>query len=240
VLHQGTVYPVTPVVVRVIAGLLGDSSLRTALPMDDDTKRATAGQLFDQTPDATPVLVPVLGFLAEVGESLAWAWPALPDPLPQASPTDLDMLYAHLADDDDESAWESPVLDILMCQAVVELRAMASDVAVAITPVVNDMDQKIRCLAAHATVQWCRTLDSHATWDASNVVVARLSIAQERPEQASLVVSAGQLGVDVSGFLNETDEAVRCCAALFVHTDEATGILIDALTCPDRSTTGSR
>lgn len=234
VLHQGTIWTVTPVAVRVVAGLLGDPSLRRPLP-DDNTMRDVVGQLFEQTPDATPVLVPVLGFLASVGDSLAWAWPALPEPLPQASATELDQFYTQLADED-ESAWESPVPVVLMCQAVVELRAMAGEVAAAIIPLVHDADLTVRCQAAHAAAQWCRSADPYAdvVSTASNAVLARLSTAQGRPERASLVLSAGQLGADVAGFLRDTDEAVRCCAALFVHTDAATGMLIDALTCPDR------
>jgi len=225
VLHQGTIYPVTPVVVRVVAGLLGDPSLRRALPDDDNTLRAAVG----------PVVVPVLGFLAGAGESLAWSRPALPDPLPQASPTEIGQFFTQLADEDDE-AWESSVPEVLMCQAVVELRAMAAEVAAAMILFVADTDREIRCLAAHATAQWCRSLDcdSGVVSDASNAVVARLSAAQGRPERASLVLSAGQLGADVSGFVHDTDEAVRCCAALFVHTDEATSLIIDALTSPDR------
>ncbi|MCL1918047.1 MAG: hypothetical protein FWG14_06995 [Peptococcaceae bacterium] len=55
-----------------------------------------------------------------------------------------------------------------------------------------------------------------------------------RTKRAERVLALGQRGRDVSAYLNDADEAVQACAALFVRSPRASVILIEALTRPDQ------
>jgi hypothetical protein len=217
VLHQGTIYSVTPAAVQVVAGLLGEPVLRE--PVDDGTTLA------DQ-----------LAFLADVGTSLEWA--GIPEPAPPPSQEELDTLFLHLRDDEDgedDEGWGSELIGVLMGQAVLALRHLASEVQAAILPFVADAAVEVRRHAINALAYWgAMQPDSTQSRLGADVIQGRLDEIHGRDERAALVLALGKLGRDVARWLDDPDEAVRACAALFVHNERAAAILIEELTHPDR------
>lgn len=216
VLHQGTIFSVTPAAVRVLAGLLPEPALR---------------ELLDEN---TPTVTPVIAFLGNVGASLNEV--QLPDPAPEPSEAELDELILHLRDDEDgedDLGWGSPLITTLMCQAVLALRAMTPDVVDALAPFVADDVFAVREAAINTAAQWGAIAPTGASAQAlAQILRQRLDGVLNRDERAALVLALGQLGGDVSGWLEDQDEAIRACAALFVADARATSVLIAALTHP--------
>ena len=221
VLHQGTIYSVTPAAVRVIAGVLQEPALR------------------EPRARKTFTLTKAITFLGDVGSSLNCI--ETPDPLPQPSEAELDELILHLRSDDegeDDEGWGSPLISVLMCQAVLALREMTSDVLNAIAPFVSDETFDVRQEAINAVAEWGAIQPSSAGSEAvAEIIRERLSGAINRDERAGLVLALGKLGRDVSCWLDDQDEAVRACAALFVANERASSILIAALAHPDKVNT---
>ncbi len=216
VLHQGTIYSVTPAAVQVVTALLRDPALRQPVHKD------------------TPAVAPVIAFLGNVGASLNEV-PA-PDPSPAPSEAELDELILHLRDDEDgedELGWGSDLISTLMCQAVLALRGMAPAVLDAIAPFLSDDAFGVREEAINAAAQWGAIAASSASGQAiARILRERLDISPDRDERAGLVLALGKLDQDVSAWLDDPDEAVRACAALLTAGDRATDILIVALTQP--------
>ena len=217
VLHQGTIYAATAPAVRVVAGLLDEPILRAPL-------------------DGGPTLEAVLGFLADAAESLGWA-----DDVHQVeAPTEKQMkkLAKHLRKDEDgedDEGWGSPMVEVMMKMAVLDLRSMAPEVLEAVVPFVLDENPRIAQAAMNATSKWAAVqLGTPQVEAAVRVLRTRLGTATDRNQKACLVLALGEMGQDVSAWLEDEDEAVRSCAALFVRTPQADGILIGALTHPEQ------
>jgi len=206
VLHQGNIYSVTPPVVRLVAGLLNEPILRAPLKEPAKTLRAKVATLFGI--EGATGLDAVLSFLGSVGESLGWALKWIGD--------------EELADESHE--WLNQVADF---------RDMAPEVIEAILPFVQDENPRIAREAMNATSKWT-AIQSETPGPAAEVLRARLEIATDRIQKSSLVLALGEMGQDVSDWLEDEDEAVRSCAALFVRTPQADEILIGALTHPER------
>ena len=208
VLHQGTIYPATAPVVRWVSGSL-DACL------------------------GSETLVSVLEWLADVAGSLAWlAEVEAPEP---PDPVEVEAFFEHMADEDDpeyEDVWGSPMVDVLMAGAVIELRQSAPEVVNAILPLIGDPNPAVWKAAAWAAAEWSRSAPEELRAEVSAVIAQRLPLATDRNERASVVLALGQAGGDVSAYLLDPDAAVSACAALFVQTPQATGVLIDALTHP--------
>ena len=213
ILHQGTIYPATPPAVRVVVTLLGEPSLRDPL--------AKGGS----------ALGSALAFLAEVARSLADIGPIDPPPLPAEA--DVAELFRQFHAEDEEEDWGSEVIGALMARAVVDLRAMAGDMLVAVTPFLVDEAADVRCHAIDALSQWgAIEPDGGAARIAIGVIEDRLVQVDDRDEGAGLILALGLFGHDLSARLDDPDEAVRTCAALFVDDPKAVAQLITALTDP--------
>lgn len=219
ILHQGTIYSATPAAVGVITTLLRDVTARAAL--DADT------------------LAALVAFLGQVGSSLNEIEPPQADPYP--SDAELDTLILHLRDDEDgedEEGWGSPLISTLMCHAFLALRAMAGDVLDALAAYLSDDNDEIRREAVNAAAQWgVMAPDSAAAHAVAARIQARLDAGSgrdARDDRAGLILALGQLGHDVSRWLDDADDAIRACAALFVPDARATAILVTALTRPDQ------
>lgn len=215
VLHQGTIFSVTPVVVRIVIDQLHEPVLRE--PMRGDS-----------------TLAAVLGFLGEVGDSVVFAGeqPAGPPP----ADDDVAELFRQIGSEDEgdnEEAWSSSVIDALTVMAVRSLREMAGDVLAAVLPLVSDGAADIRREAADVVARWA-ALRPHddSVLAAADALLQRLGPCRDRDERAGLVMALGQLGEDVSASLSDPDPAVRACAALHVGSDRARGELVTALTRP--------
>ena len=229
VLHQGTIYAATAPAVRVVAGILNEPILRE--PLDDEAPTLRAG-----VAESFSGLEALLGFLAEAGESLAWA-----DEVEEVEePTEKQMkkLAKHLRKDEDgedDKGWLSPMVEVMMKRAVLDLRAMAPEVLEAIVPFVLDENPEIAQAAMNAVGKWSAVqVGSPQAEAAAQVLRTRLEAATHRNEKANLVLALGEMGQDVSAWLDDEDEAVRACAALFVRTSQANEILIGALTHPEQ------
>jgi len=220
---------VTPAVVQVVAGILKDPILRR--PLNDGTT-IVRWTPFD---GGATALVSLLQFLSEIGGGLGWR--EIPKPAPQPSTEELDKLARQIRgeDADKDEDWGANLIDTLTDQAALSLRAMAGEVLSAITPFVSDDDADVRQQAINAVARWgALQPDSTQSKTAADTIENRLEQCRDRDERAALVLSMGKFGRDVSRWLDDADEAVRACAALFIHTQHATSVLIDALTHPDR------
>ena len=217
VLHQGTIYSVTPSAVRVLIELLDEPALRQSLGDEEST------------------LAAVLGFLGCVGESTVEA--GVPDDVPSPYEDELTELFHQLRDDDsgeDEGkGWSSHLIGVLMVQAVHSLRELADAVLSAVRPFLSDSAADVRREAMNVAAQW-GALQSGDGRDAADVLRHRLDACEDRDERAGLVLSLGKMGDDVSHSLGDPDEAVRACAALFVHGERADAELVAALTRPEQ------
>lgn len=211
VLHQGSVYPVTPVAVRVVAGLLNHPALRRPVRYGD------------------VVLVDVLTFLRDAAESAATT---SVDGLLRPDAVDVAAFYSLLVADDPE-AWSSPVAGALCAWSEAELRESSAEVVDAVLPLVTDPDLAVR-MAAVGALAWLGVSPPRGrVTELAGRLAARLRAADGRDERANLVMALGRLGVDTTPWLDDPDPAVRACAALGLRDDVgATAILVDALTRP--------
>ena len=114
---------------------------------------------------------------------------------------------------------------------------MTGDVLEALAPYLSDDDNETRREAVNAAAQWGVMAPDSA---AAHAVAARLQARLDdgaardaRDDRAGLVLALGQLGHDVSRWLDDADDAIRACAALFVPDARATAILVTALTRPE-------
>jgi hypothetical protein len=222
VLHQGTIYPVTPAAVRVVAGLLGEPVLREPL-----SKRLVTGPT---------TLTAVLAFLGDVGTSLNQVGEL--EPAPQPGDAELAELFRELRDDgdiDNGRGWGSELITVLMVRAVFALRDMACEITAATLPWVSDAAAGTRVLAVYACARWgALQADTEQSRAAAEGIRRQLDGSAGRDEGAGLVLALGMLRRDVSPWLDDPDEAVQACAALFVRNRRATSILVTALTHPSR------
>jgi hypothetical protein len=217
VLHQGSVYPVTPVAVRVVAGSLGEPALRRPEPGGD------------------ALLVYVLTFLRQAAESAATT-PV--DGVPPPDAADLAAFYGQLAAEDLD-AWASPVAGALFDRSVADLRETAPEVVDAVLPFVADPDLAVRTAAVGA-LAWLGVSPPARPRvpELADRLGARLRAVDGRDERANLVLALGRLGADTSPWLDDADPAVRACSALGLRDDaRATAVLVDALTRPGEADT---
>lgn len=208
VLHQGSLWSVTPPATRVVAGLLSQPAVAVGDP---------------------PVLTLMLGWLADVAESVGQIEEL--DDLPEPTEAEWATFYADLVNGDDQTAWESPALWVAWQTAVVDLRAMAAEVGQAVRPWLDDPRESVREPALRAVSAWGALLegDREELIDAERATLER---ATSRDERAAALCGLGVLGDDLSALLDDPDPAISACAALFVRTPRATTILVDALSRP--------
>jgi len=256
VLHQGTIYTVTPVAVKYVLFILNDPALRE--DMHDyrhsqvkkrlsqvNQKLAQAGtsdviktslqrqrtslekQLARRHTETT--LDMALSFLGEVGLSLSYC--KAPTEIPNISPKEIANFFDTTPEDSKEFWW-SPMNADLMTLAIHELFGMADNAITALIPFIQDANPIIAKEAINATANWAKSAGSKALTLAADAFNSRLINSTTRDEKASLVLALGQTGADVSVYLDDTDIAIQACAAIFVNTEQATSILIAALREP--------
>ena len=231
VLHQGTIYSVTPQAVQVVAGLLNEPILRRSLDENADTHQASES--------VSTGLELILSFLGSVGDSLNYIENFEISSHP--STEELEKFYDSLAQDEtgeDNIDWCSPMIGVLMEQAILDLRAMSDEVLQAIIPLVSDTNSLISSEAVYAVGEWTAIQPlSEQAKIAFEKIDSMLSYTKNRDEKAGLVLALGRMGCDVSQYLDDVDDAVQSCAALFVSSSQANSILIKALSCPDQVNT---
>lgn len=216
VLHQGTIFPVTPAAVQVVVFVLSAPVLR----MDGGSR-----------------LVALLDFLAAVGESLGWV--ELPAHRPVIDPAEVDRFFAEWSDE----AWSEPgtIVDDMCASAVFELLGLVTEVLAALGIFLTDENQSVRESAIEAVGNWA-SLNRADPIGAVSALEKQLEKATSRDERARLVLALGELGVDLSRLLTDGDPAIRACAALSIKSVAGTAELIAALAEPQLSDTwfGSR
>jgi hypothetical protein len=213
VLHQGTVYSVTPVAVRVVAGLL-----------DEPVLRRTGHE-------GCPLLAAVLAFLGRAADSAATARIGPVEPPLDAG--EVESFHRRL-NGGDADAWASPAFGALMHRAVLDLRQAAPELIEAIVPFVGHQELAVRIDAVGALAR-VGVLRSAAPLGGGLIhrLRARLDAVAVRDERANLVLALGHLGADTSSLLDDIDPAVRVLAALSSRDDpRSTALLIEALTRP--------
>jgi len=179
IVHQGTIYSVTPVVVRILIGLPKDPALHEDMYEFYYTKTKL---IYEQTvvklnsPDITPirkkgllyllealkkqlgvkktttVMEMILSFLCYVGESLLHS--EKPENHGSISSLDVDNLF----DNYDDDFWISPLLETLTKQAIIELYTMAPAVLEAVSCFITDENQDIRLEAVAAAENWDKVM----------------------------------------------------------------------------------
>ena len=223
VLHQGTIYSVTPPAVQVIAGILNEPILRKPLYDNTETHQASGLEM-------------ILSFLGCVGDSLNYIVDFEISSPP--SQEELDRFYADLTLDEtgeDNIDWFSPLIGVLTEQAILDLRAMADEILQVLIPLVSDTNSLIRREAVYAVGEWAAKQPlSEQAKIALEKISSMLTCTKNRDERAGLILALGRMDADVSEYLNDVDDAVQACAALFVSSPQANDILINALCCPDQ------
>jgi hypothetical protein len=222
VIHQGTIYSVTPAAVRSVAGLLAEPALRR-LPVR-----------------GKPALSAALNFLSEVATSVDFADVAGAAP-PEPSDDDVAELSRQLRDADagglggEGLGWDSELIGVLMHRALLALRDLVGEVLAAVLPLLSDAEAEIWRVAVNTAAQWGALSPGDAGTPAiASLLRQHLDTREGREERAGLVLALGKLGSDVSPWLDDPDEAVRACAALFVQGERANAELVSALTRPER------
>ncbi|GHH71877.1 hypothetical protein GCM10017673_26070 [Streptosporangium violaceochromogenes] len=140
VIHQGTIWTVTPPAALVVAGLLADP--RTAGLGAAPAERGAF--------EAAPLRAVLLGFLCEVTEASA---PQVPEgelraaAFPWGREAEIAAtLEAILAEDGD--AWDDELADALVARAVLDLRAAVPALVGAVTACLDDDSARVRSAAA--------------------------------------------------------------------------------------------
>ena len=216
VIHQGTIYPATPAVMRWITELLRDTSQRTSCKSE------------------IPCLGQILSFIGYAGESLNEIY--LPKDISIPTEEELDEFFLLFAEDEEgEDVWCSPLIDFLMIRGIRELGAMGDEVLEAIIPFVKEENRGLQAAAVDAVGEWAFAIEQGIQYQAAHEAIKeKLAGAKSRDERAGLVLAMGRMGGDVSEYLVDPDKAVQACAALFVASPLADSILISALCYPDQ------
>jgi len=177
-LHQGTIYSVTPIVVKVLFGILNAPALRedmynfyyernkvnlerTKAKLNTPNIRSGLDKMLYQrqlalqiqlaTVKTTTALETILTFIGLVAESLFYC--EKPDRIEIPSQEEMDALFDN-TNEDDNSFWTSPLLDVLTKQAICDLFAISHDVYEKILPYSSDINPDIKKQAIFAAEKW--------------------------------------------------------------------------------------
>lgn len=223
VVHQYSVYPVTPFAVRIVGGVLGDPSLRRSAS------------------ETTPLLAGVLDFLDEVAYSIGAAdsagGPAGTTTLTwsDVGVTCDDVIgYFDALENNHLDSLDGSALQRLWEWSMVDLRAALAELVDVVLPLIDDQEPSVRVRSVHLATRLggVSTVASRAQDLVANFE-ARLQWMKTRDERAALVVGVGELGGDTRLWLDDDDEPVRVCASVYLHADpRATAALQGALTRP--------
>ena len=177
-LHQGTIYSVTPIVVKVLIGILDAPALRedmynfyykrnkvnlerTKAKLNNPNTRSGLDKMLYHrqlaleiqlaTVKTTTALETILTFIGLVAKSLFHC--EKPDKIEIPCQKELDAFFDNVNEDDD-SFWTSPLLDVLTKQAIWDLFTISHDVYEKILPYSSDINTDIKKQAIFATEKW--------------------------------------------------------------------------------------
>lgn len=207
VVHQFSVYPVTPFAVRILGGILDDPALRR------------------EAGDGVPLLVGVLAILDSAAHTSAshegpmtteLTWPTV------GTTADEVRDYFDALESGDFSTCQGNALEPLWTWSMVDLLDACGELVDAVTPLTVDEDDAVRLAALEVLTRLGRvpTLVGRKQ-ELVSLFVERLGKATARDERAMLVVGIGDLQGDTGPWLLDDDVAVRACAAMSRHDDAA-------------------
>jgi len=139
VIHQETIYSVTPVVVKIFIEALSDP--KHVLYTHD--------RLFD-----------VLYFLEYAGISLSWQIELMGEDYELMPPPTPEKVNAHFDCDEDDIKWGSLVCAWLMEKAVYDMLLMAAHVIKTIHPFTTSENSEIQKIATKAIAQWTKAIET--------------------------------------------------------------------------------
>jgi len=182
VLHQGTVYTVTPIVVQILISVLHDPVLNEDMSefyrekykarLAQTKKELSSPNITDimkkpllhrctqlekvlASQDGNNGLVQVLSFFDHVGESLSYNEVPIENSSPSAE--ELDTLFNSASEEDDnEEFWISPLHEKLTNRAIFDLFRMADDVLASINCFVSDANLAVMQTAKNAAASWAK------------------------------------------------------------------------------------
>lgn len=199
-IHQGTPWPSTATTAVCVARLLAE------------------GHIAD--PETQASVLHFLRAVAEAGDLGADADAARARAYPDDDSAIADWLERYLAvGDDDESLWsdETDIADLLIVRAAVDCHDAMPVLLPHVLTLTDSPDPRVRSAAYSAaailtrhpdTVTWCEPLA--AAWSER----ARVGVAEDVDERATLVMALGEIDAAPREFLTDPWLIVRGCAAL--------------------------
>jgi len=185
VLHQGTIYPVTPPVVVFVAGILDDKRIgvvcESALPWDERSRPLRAG---------------LLEWLGAVAESAIWSQEA-----------DDDSGFDDMEDEGNDDNAGS-------IAATRACRALLPEVYQAIKPFLDDPDEDVRQAALGAVGRMIVAPELIEFRGEQVGRLLREAASQTPREKAITALTLGNWGNAPADLLADEDPAVRACAAI--------------------------
>jgi hypothetical protein len=116
-----------------------------------------------------------------------------------------------------------------------DLFSALAELVEAVTPLMDDGDPAVALRAVYVVTRvGCGpTLEDRAS-DLVAMFTARLEEATARDQRGALVVGVGELGGDTSPWLEDADEAIRACSAVYLPTEPAAAQhLLAVLSAPE-------
>jgi len=185
VLHQGTIYTVTPIVVRILIGMLQNPVLNEDMSefyrekykahLAQTKKELSSPNITDimkkpllhrctqlekvlDSQDGNNGLVQVLSFLDHVGESLSYN--KVPAEISNPSTEELYKLFNSASEEDDnEEFWLSPIHEKLTSRAIFDLFCMADDVLLSVNSFASDINPTVMKTARNVVANWTKVAD---------------------------------------------------------------------------------
>jgi hypothetical protein len=193
VLHQGTIYPATAPAALAVASYLPDE--RTA---------ATGA-------DGLPTRGLLLGFLGEVGSSLA----DVPDDLSPDCPPELEDAVRRLTAGEFEDGIDEEAYAVVLARSAGSARAAAPDLLAAALPWLEADQADVRRLAVYAVTRLAAVVPDP---DTRARVTGLLRTVADDPaagtdQRAEAVLGLEALGEDVAAYLRDRAPEVRVVAA---------------------------
>ena len=220
VVHQYSSWPVTSSALRVIADVM-----RKVVEQDDSTP----------LPDLEDLLS-VFMEIAEGANQAADRGVTTYSPLTwsQVQVTPADVAARHSTLRGEPQVYDEEAIGRLWEWSMSDLFAVLAELIDVVLPLLDHRDIEIRAWATDLVTELGRSPRASAQVPALiELLGERVASATERHDRVTLVIDIGRLGGDTSPWLDDADQAVRACSALYVSTPEATREIIAALANPD-------
>jgi len=209
VLHQGSIYPATAPVARVVAATLADPRLT----------RPVSSIFGDNRHPPEPTRAALLTFLAEVATSATLGGTDAELATVECPPGTEERLRLLTAGHWDENGWsdvDNALSAVLMARATLACRAACPEVLAAVEPWLDDADPSVAAAAQYASTRLAALVRND---EVTARLVARFAVyAHDRTaasdRRARCVLALNELDTDTTAFLDDPDAAVRACAAI--------------------------